>query len=81
MPQADLLTFHSLTLWTNLLILFTLNLSYYFAVPFISVIFKISVKNTFTVFYLFKAIKKTIIKLVSFNNSLKATRLNNIFLI
>jgi hypothetical protein len=45
MPQADLVTFHSLTIWTNVLILITFNLSYYFTVPFISVIFKIAIKN------------------------------------
>ena len=69
MPQADLITFHSLTIWTNILILVTFNLSYYFAVPFISIIFKIAIKNTFTFFYLFKNSKiNIIIKTIFFNN-------------
>ena len=59
MPQADLITFHSLTILTNILILVTFNLSYYFTVPFVSIIFKINIKNTFTFFYLFKNSKIT----------------------
>jgi hypothetical protein len=80
MPQADLVTFHSLTIWTNILILITFNLSYFFAVPLISVLFKISIKNTFTFIYLFKNIKKSIVKLLNLNNSLKCNRFNNIVL-
>jgi hypothetical protein len=81
MPQADLVTFHSLTIWTNVLILITFNLSYYFAVPFISVIFKIAIKNTFIFFYLFKNSKINIIKLLGINKSLKFSRFNNIVLV
>ncbi len=33
MPQADLVTFHSLIIWTPALIAITYNLSYYFDSP------------------------------------------------
>ncbi len=57
MPQADLVTFHLLTIWTNVLILITFNLSYYFAVPFISVIFKIAIKNNNKKLFFLKMLK------------------------
>jgi hypothetical protein len=60
MPQADLVTFHSLTIWTTILLLITSNFAYYFAVPFISVIFKIAIKNTFILFFLIKKMKLNI---------------------
>jgi hypothetical protein len=71
MPQADLVTFQSLTIWTTVLIIITLNLSYYFVVPFISVIFKIDLKNKFTFYCLFRNSKINIIKVFEINKSLK----------
>ena len=80
MPQSDLVSFHSLTIWTNILILILFNLSYFFIVPFISTIFKIAIKNSFTFVYSFKNVKKTIVKLLGLEENLKISRLNVIFL-
>lgn len=80
MPQADLTTFHSLTVTTFFLIFFFFSFVYYYITPFWSVVLKLGVKKTLIVFFLLKTTKNKIAKLFLNEKLLKTCRGQNYLL-
>jgi hypothetical protein len=80
MPQADLTSFHSLTFYTLLLIVFFFNFSYFYLTPFWSTMLKVSVKKTLTSLFLFVTTKNKIVNLFSNIKFIKTNRSNNFLL-
>jgi len=76
MPQADLTSFHSLTITTFLLIFFFFSFVFYYITPFWSTILKLSVKKALISFFLLK----TTVKLFANEKLLKFNRGQNFLL-
>lgn len=76
MPQADLTSFHSLTITTFVLIFFFFSFVFYYITPFWSTVLKLNVKKALISFFLLK----TSIKLFSNEKLLKLNRSQNFLL-
>jgi uncharacterized protein (DUF983 family) len=80
MPQADLTSFHSLTITTFLLIFFFFSFVFYYVTPFWSTVLKLSVKKALISFFLIKTTKNRIVKLFTNEKLLKLNRSQNFLL-
>lgn len=76
MPQADLTSFHSLTITTFFLIFFFFSFTFYYITPFWSTILKLDVKKALISFFLLRTTKTSFLN----NRVLKLNRSQNYLL-
>jgi len=68
MPQADLTTFHSLVIYSGLMVTFFFILTFYYMTPLWSLTNKLNSKKTLVQFFLNKAQQSNLVNYSRFNS-------------